>query len=1088
MAIKRKKYTKGVRIKPNTDALEAEGEITVDSADDKLKAQLGGSDRAVVTEDQTQTVTNKTIDADNNTISNLETDNLKAGVLVTDVSAATSDTEIPSALAVKTAVDSQNEASEISYDNTDSGLTATNVKAAIDEVDAETNSLRSLTNTSAGENNLGTFTGTTIPDNGTIKVGLQALETAHESHTGSSSAHGVSGDVVGTTDTQTLTNKTITGASIQTPSRLDVKQDTEANLTTYASTANDGQIVFATDTQKMYQIIGNSLKSIGGGGSTQFEVTQASHGFSVGEGIYHNGTNWVKGQADDSATLAYYVVTEVADANTFIAADFGRVEAASHGYTVGQYYFLSESTAGLATTTEPSTGFSNPLFYVEDANTLQIKCLRPDAIGGGVSVDGLSDVSAPAPTDGDVLRYNNANSRYELESVTGDIVGTSETQVLTNKDIDGATASNSSRITLPKASKSTLDGLTRKEATLVYASDEAKAYIDDGTNLQELGAGGAGGINYLDGDNSDAESSAGDWVEYADAADTVPVDGAGAGATVTFDRNTSSPLRGSADFLLTKDANNRQGEGASVDFTIDSADQAKKLTISFDYTTSANYADDDIKVFVYDITNANLIRVNGEDLKATSGNGTHYAQFQTAPDSTSYRLILHVSSASLLAYTVNLDNIKVGPTNLAYGTVITDWEDFTPVGNNLTLGNGTLEGKYRRVGDSLDVVIDLTFGSTTSITGTLTFQYPTGISPDLNKLQQIVHYGTVESSDAGTGANRELGPVRPTSVALQPLTFNNGAINSTDPFTWASGDQLRIKVSGIPVAGWSSNAQSSQDLGNREIRIEGAGNGGTTITANTTDIDWTETTDNTASWDGTTFTTPETGEYIITGGIRSTSAVTHTINAYINGTKDKALGRNDTTNIILTFASKIFLNKGDLLTFRDQAGSTLLNDTEFHTISIQKLASPQTILETETVAFKARRGTALVLASGNTLVYPSVDYSTHGNAYNSSTGEFTVPVSGIYRISGKFSTQGVAADAETDSIGIDIQVNGVRVDALCRAEAQTTSVRTYFPQGSTSLKLNKGDVIRLVVNEDFTNTINLTTNDDFNTFEVERIK
>ncbi len=61
-------------------------------------------------------------------------------------------------------------------------------------------------------------------------------------------------------------------------------------------------------------------------------------------------------------------------------------------------------------------------------------------------------------------------------------------QVLTNKDIDGGTASNTSRITLPKASKATLDALTRKEGTLVFASDEDKVYADNGTSLVELGA------------------------------------------------------------------------------------------------------------------------------------------------------------------------------------------------------------------------------------------------------------------------------------------------------------------------------------------------------------------------------------------------------------------------------------------------------------------------------------------------------------------------------------------------------------------------------------------------------------------------
>jgi hypothetical protein len=56
----------------------------------------------------TQTLTNKTIDADNNTISDLEVDNLKAGVLDTDLtSVSASDDTLASAKAIKTYVDTQ---------------------------------------------------------------------------------------------------------------------------------------------------------------------------------------------------------------------------------------------------------------------------------------------------------------------------------------------------------------------------------------------------------------------------------------------------------------------------------------------------------------------------------------------------------------------------------------------------------------------------------------------------------------------------------------------------------------------------------------------------------------------------------------------------------------------------------------------------------------------------------------------------------------------------------------------------------------------------------------------------------------------
>ena len=69
---------------------------------------------ALPTASSTDTLTNKTIDADNNTISNLEVDNLKSGVLDTDLSStAGTDTTLPSAKAVKTYVDAQTTAQDL---------------------------------------------------------------------------------------------------------------------------------------------------------------------------------------------------------------------------------------------------------------------------------------------------------------------------------------------------------------------------------------------------------------------------------------------------------------------------------------------------------------------------------------------------------------------------------------------------------------------------------------------------------------------------------------------------------------------------------------------------------------------------------------------------------------------------------------------------------------------------------------------------------------------------------------------------------------------------------------------------------------
>ena len=64
----------------------------------------------------TDTLTNKTIDADNNTLSNIEVDNLKSGVLDTDLSSvAATDTTLASAKAIKTYVDAQVTAQDLDF-------------------------------------------------------------------------------------------------------------------------------------------------------------------------------------------------------------------------------------------------------------------------------------------------------------------------------------------------------------------------------------------------------------------------------------------------------------------------------------------------------------------------------------------------------------------------------------------------------------------------------------------------------------------------------------------------------------------------------------------------------------------------------------------------------------------------------------------------------------------------------------------------------------------------------------------------------------------------------------------------------------
>ncbi len=70
---------------------------------------------------------------------------------------------------------------------------------------------------------------------------------------------------------------------------------------------------------------------------------------------------------------------------------------------------------------------------------------------------------------------------------TSDATKNAAAVALTNKDIDGGTAANNRRITLPANTTTNLNALTRKAGTVVYDTDVQAVKFDNGTTLATLG-------------------------------------------------------------------------------------------------------------------------------------------------------------------------------------------------------------------------------------------------------------------------------------------------------------------------------------------------------------------------------------------------------------------------------------------------------------------------------------------------------------------------------------------------------------------------------------------------------------------------
>lgn len=538
----------------------------------------------------------------------------------------------------------------------------------------------------------------------------------------------------------------------------------------------------------------------------------------------------------------------------------------------------------------------------------------------------------------------------------------------------------------------------------------------------------------------------GKWVTYAGAAQTNPVDGTGGAPASTFAVSTDSTMRGVTNFLWTHSADDRQGEGFSYDFSIDPSDKGKVLQCSFEYLiSSGTYADNDMSVWIYDVTNAVLIQPAPYLIKNSGIIEKFAVEFQTASNSTSYRLIFHVDTATATAYTIRFTNFNLGPQAKLYGSAITDPVAYTPTFTGLGTVTGINFVSWRE-GANLLVKGTFTTGTPTATEARISLGFGGGNSnvTALSTLPTLSAAGTTEVTNFSSTVYKISALIEPSVsyITMGNQTSTVGGLSKQNGNALFGASVTVSVLLEIPIQGWSSSQVFSQDADVRVVAAKAGGSTSSSVSASgiSTIIFPTLIFDTHGTYSTSTglYTVLVPGKYSLYGSIQTNAASAASIDKSLalitrkNGTTSSISGiksnstASRTVNAIVS--DEVDCVAGDTLAigwFHDWGVTlTLDNDTRANIFTIARIAGPAQVAASESVAalYTGAPPTGTLNGSLNNVTFGTKVKDSH-NAMSGAT--YTVPVSGTYSISATVAIIGTRVLGSTDQL--NILVNGASI-------------------------------------------------------------
>lgn len=591
---------------------------------------------------------------------------------------------------------------------------------------------------------------------------------------------------------------------------------------------------------------------------------------------------------------------------------------------------------------------------------------------------------------------------------------------------------------------------------------------------------------------------------------------------ITWASSTSTPLRGPNSFLLTKDAAVRAGEYVGYNFTVDAADstyQTKQIEITIDYRVSSgtygygtSITDSDLEIALLD-PNGVLPAIQPSGFKIDGG--MIRAVFQPLQSVSAYRLAFYVATNSASAWTMEIDNVQVGPKLSVPGAPVTDWASFTPIITHSTGGatNYTATGKWKHAGDTIQVTGTVTFSAASAAFTEFYASLPVGLSIDSTKLSSTVALvpvlGTAAAFDLGitpyapgnvyfrgTSALTTVDIRFPVSAGSAPVTANTPSASS--PFTFNAGDTITWQFF-APIVGWSSNTLVSDSASTAVVEATAINSSNTTtITTNTTLGFNSVVTDTNGGWASDKYTVKVPGMYRVSANaIYNVTAVTalSTIDTHLrkNGATDvTVLGRatipSGATNFYQTTGTTdIYLVAGDNIDFFANKGGTLTcnlhNDPLFNRVSISLILGPSQIQPSESVY--AVYTTATIDNNFATGTLRTVNFDTkvedsHGAVtVGVNAWVFKAPAPGMYCFDARFQFDGSSGSwGAGNHINSMLRKNGSSMIYGRNDVAWVADTNNHGSETTGCRRLVTGDLIDFQTKHDQSSTTRKLINDN----------